>query len=446
MGFWDKVGSYLYRQPNDIGDANGALVRNGSNVANGVATTSDPEFILKLLGQNLKGNSYSPNQLEGLPAVFAVIRLLSEDLGSIPFDVLSKSDDRRQMTGLPAYNIITEKPAYLQNKSGFWTSFWKNALQGGSGYAQIIRDDFFVPNRLRLWKWHEVGVYYDYLREEIEFTTPLGVVPFEDMIYVPLNSTDGIFGRTQLEVCAAAASEGLAAQEHGNSFYSNGAFPMGVLKTPNRLSNMPGADGNNEEQKAKGARDRLRSNFEGVAQTGKVAILEEGVTFETLNMKMGDIQFIETRKFGFTQVCSIYGVPPGLVQDYSDVKYSSAEQMELAYVKHTLAPKINLLEEELKTKLISPKYWGKCEVYGDMDALLRGDINTQTNHYTQMNNIGVLTSNDILRLKKRPTYEGGDERWRTAGSMPEATAKEYYKKEVGADKAITEKKTASDGK
>lgn len=433
MGWLQTVNDFFFE---DAGvKTQGGEVRRASSSgasttgAAGMVSSADMDFIAKLLNKGLQeGKTFPIYELEGLPAVFAIIRVLASDLGAIPLDVLSTSDDRKQMVNVAGYDLIRHKPGYLLNKTTFWTAFWWNAYLGGTGYAQIERDMYMNPINLRLWKWHEVGITYDHYGQEVIYTTPLGVVPYEDMISVPLNTTNGIFGRTPLEVCGEAASEGLAAQRHGNAFYQNGAKLQGVLNVPSRLSEAPGAKGNTPEEKAKSGRDRLRSGFRTAANSGEVPILEEGIKFTPLDMKFGDMEFLATRNFTFEQMCSMYGVPPALIANYKDAKYTNAEQMDLSYVKHTITNPLTQLEDELKTKLIPRKYWNRAEVYGDIDYLLRGDIKTQTEYHEKMINNRVLTANDILREKKRPTFAGGDERWVSAGSMPEATAKEYYSK------------------
>jgi HK97 family phage portal protein len=427
MNVLQRIDGYIFGNAGAGNLANGELKRNraGASPA-GMVNSSDMDFVAKLLGETGRGDVYPIHKLEGLPAVFAIVRVLATGLGAIPKDVLSTTDDRRPMTNLAAYDLIRHKPNFLVNDKAFWTAFWWNAYLGGGGFAQIERDAFMNPTNLRLWKWHQVGTTYDQYYQDLFYTTPLGIVEVEDMISLPMNSLDGVFGRTPLEVCGEAASEGLAAQAHGNAFYHNGAKIQGALTVPTRLSNMPGATGNTEEEKAKSGRDRLRSGFRTSANSGEVPILEEGIKFTPFDMKFGDIEFIKTRNFTFEQLCSIYGVPPALVANYKDAKYTNAEQMDLSYVKHTLTNPLTQLEEELKTKLVPRKYWNRVEVYGDMDYLLRGDIKTQTEYYEKMMDKRVLTANDILRDKKRPIFKSGDERWVGAGMMPEDTAKEYY--------------------
>lgn len=383
----------------------------------------------KLLKIDLTGETerFSTAQLEGIAAVFAIIRVLSADLASIPLHLLSTDDSRTERTDLEAYSIL-QKPSYYHTKTVFWKAFWWNHFLWGAGYAQIIRDKYYRPTELRLWKGNEVGLLVDdtSLAIDVAFSTPNGIVPFRDMIYLPANSLDGIVGRTPIQVVYDAHAEAYAAQRHGKVFYQNGAKLQGILTVPTRLQDAPGNVGKTEKERAENARERLRDNFSGITSTGRVPILEEGIDFKPMNMPMGDMQFIENRQFSFEQLCAIYGVPPAIVQDYKNSRYTNAEQMDLSYVKHTLSPAITQFEEELHSKLVLGEDKPFTEVYGDLDYLLRGDINTQTEHDSKMLDHGVYTQNDILRRMKRPTHKDGDKRWMQAGVMPMDVAEKYY--------------------
>ena len=144
------------------------------------------------------------------------------------------------------------------------------------------------------------------------------------MLHIHALGWDGICGMSPVALHRTTIGMTLAAEEFGAGFYRNGTKLAGVLQHPQKLSPEASA--------------RLRDNFgsihSGPANTSKVAVLEEGMTFKEVMMPLEDAQYIESRKFQVTDIARIYRVPPHMVADLEKATFSNIEQQGIEFVAH----------------------------------------------------------------------------------------------------------------
>ncbi len=99
----------------------------------------------------------------------------------------------------------------------------------------------------------------------------------------------------------------MSCEELGAKFFSNGARPSGVLKCPTILKDP----------------SKLRESWEaaygGSENAGKIAILEQGLSYESISVPNSDSQFLETRRFQIEEIARIFRVPLNLINDLTHV-------------------------------------------------------------------------------------------------------------------------------
>ena len=210
---------------------------------------------------------------------------------------------------------------------------------------------------------------------------------------------------------------GLAAERFGASFFSNGARLGGILQHPAKLSQE--------------AADRLRESwgnaYGGSGNTGKTAILEEGMNFTQLGIPPDDAQFLETRKFQVDDIARWYGVPPHMVGSMESATFSNIEHQQIEYVTHTLRSWLVRWEQELQRKIymddtIFPQFI--------VDGLLRGDTKTRYESYRVARETGWLSVNEIRGLENLNPIDGGDQfiqplNMGTVGETEEVDARDW---------------------
>ena len=113
---------------------------------------------------------------------------------------------------------------------------------------------------------------------------------------------------------------GLSAEEFGSRFFGNNATPGGVLEHPKVLG--------------KEAQNNLRSSWnemhQGLENSHRLAILEEGMQYKQIGIPQKDAQFLETRKFQLEEIARIYRVPQHLIGILDKATFSNIEHQDIS--------------------------------------------------------------------------------------------------------------------
>jgi len=151
--------------------------------------------------------------------------------------------------------------------------------------------------------------------------------------------------------------------------------------------------------------------YASVENAHKTALLEDGLSFEKLQMTSVDSQFIEARNFQKKEIVDLFfGLPLSMLQSGEKVAtYASADAFDLEYVKYALTPRLVNIEMAIYRDLLSEEqkknYFAKFSTGG----LLRGDTAARTAYYQGMVNIEAMSPNEVRELEDMNPYEGGDE-------------------------------------
>ena len=115
------------------------------------------------------------------------------------------------------------------------------------------------------------------------------------------------------------------------------------------------------------------SQFGGSTNSGKVAVLEEGMKYTPISISPNEAQFLETRKFQLDEIARIFRIPPHMVGDLDKSSFSNIEQQSLEFVKYTLDPWVTRWEQTVQRSLFSPEEKRSYFVKFNLEGLLRGD-------------------------------------------------------------------------
>ena len=191
----------------------------------------------------------------------------------------------------------------------------------------------------------------------------------------------------------------IATEEYGAKFFANGAAPSGVLEHPGTIKD------------PSRLRENWNSTFGGSANSGKVAVLEEGMKYTPISISPEQAQFLETRKFQIDEIARIFRVPPHMVGDLEKSSFSNIEQQSLEFVKYTLDPWVIRWEQSLSRSLLNEDEKRKYFFKFNLEGLLRGDYESRMSGYATARQNGWMSANDIRELEnldKIPAEDGGD--------------------------------------
>lgn len=159
---------------------------------------------------------------------------------------------------------------------------------------------------------------------------------------------------------------------------------------------------------------RLRENWNatygGSSNGGKVAILEENMSFTPISLPNNEAQFLETRRFQVEEICRIYRVPPHLVGNLDRATFSNIENQSIDFAVHTIRPWLVRIEQAMNRALFVDSEKGRFYVQFNLDGLMRGDYKSRMEGYAIARQNGWMSANDIRALENLnpiPDEEGG---------------------------------------
>jgi len=345
-------------------------------------------------------------------AVYACVRVISEAIASLPLHVYRYTENGTQL--LPEHylhNLLHNAPNPEMTSFVFRETLMSHLLLYGNAYAQIIRDGGgralalypLLPGKMDVSRGDNGKLYYTYWRDMDERHPggKSGGITFQrdEVLHIPGLSYDGLVGYSPIALAKNAVGMAIATEDYGASFFANGANPGGILEHPQAIKN-PAA-----------IRDAWEALYKGAKNSGKVAVLEDGLKFHQVSIPPEQAQFLETRKFQLNEIARIFRIPPHMIGDLEKSSFSNIEQQSLEFVKYTLDPWVVRWEQSMHQSLILPSEQSRIFIKFNLDGLLRGDYVTRMRGYAVGIQNGFFSPNDVRKLEDMnliPASEGGD--------------------------------------
>ncbi len=232
------------------------------------------------------------------------------------------------------------------------------------------------------------------------FGMPDLFVPRDRMIHIyGHNPEDERRGLSPLETIRRILAEDDAAGRYREHFWKNAARMSGVLQHPHALGD--------------GVATRLREQFEamyaGELNSGRTAILEEGMEFKEMTFSAKDAEYIAARKLSREESASYFHIPPVMVGILEHANFANVEQQHRMTYQDTLAPDLTVIEEELQAQLFYE--------FDDIEALylefnihekLKGSFEEETSALQSATGAPYMTRNEARARRNLPPVEGGD--------------------------------------
>jgi HK97 family phage portal protein len=339
-------------------------------------------------------------------AVYQAIRLLSESVAGLPVHVYRETKGTKDKDNKhPAYPLLHDMPNPEMTSFDFWRAVMVSLLTWGNAYIRIIRDGGGQPTELYPLLPQTIEIYRNKAgelryRQYTAGGTQNIYRPVIDIMHIKGLSSNGLIGYAPLELAAQSLGVSLSADKYGASFFANNANPGGVLEHPGQLS--PEAYDN--LLKSWEERHRASNN------AGKVAILEEGMTFRAIGLPPEQAQFLETRRFQVNEVARWFNIPPHMLSDLERATYANVEHLGIEFVTYSLQPYLINIERACHNCLFLPTEKKRYYVKFNVDGLLRGDIKTRFEAYGQGITYGILSANEVRQLEDMSMRDdpGGD--------------------------------------
>jgi len=364
------------------------------------------------MGGSTSGKPVNERSAMQMTAVYSCVRILAEAVAGLPLHLYRYTDTGGKEKAIehPLYLLLHDEPNPEMSSFVFRETLMTHLLLWGNAYAQIIRNGKgevvalypLMPNKMTVDRDENGELYYTYQRANEEAHTMEGssvVLKPSDVLHIPGLGFDGLVGYSPIAMAKNAIGMAIACEEFGAKFFANGAAPSGVLEHPGTIKDPARV------------RDAWQSQFGGSANTGKVAVLEEGMKYTPISISPEQAQFLETRKFQINEIARIFRVPPHMVGDLEKSSFSNIEQQSLEFVKYTLDPWIIRWEQSMMRILLSFDEKKEYFIKFNLEGLLRGDYQSRMNGYSIARQNGWMSANDIRELEnldRIPAEQGGD--------------------------------------
>ena len=362
------------------------------------------------MGGTVAGKAVTERSAMQMTAVYSCVRILAEAVAGLPLHFYRYKDDGSKEKAIDSnlYHLLHDEPNPEMSSFVFRETLMTHLLLWGNAYAQIIRNGKgevialypLMPNKMSVDRDENGKLYYTYQRSQDE-GKEAGTVTLStrDVLHIPGLGFDGLVGYSPIAMAKNAIGLAIATEEYGAKFFANGAAPSGVLEHPGTIKDPARL------------RENWNSTFGGSANSGKVAVLEEGMKYTPISISPEQAQFLETRKFQINEIARIFRVPPHMVGDLEKSSFSNIEQQSLEFVKYTLDPWIIRWEQSLNRALLNVDEKKTHFFKFNVEGLLRGDYQSRMNGYAIARQNGWMSANDIRELEnldKISAEDGGD--------------------------------------
>lgn len=350
------------------------------------------------------GQMVTPQSAMALPVLQACVSIIAESVAQLPLEVYERQEDggRKPATAHPAYDLLKFTPNDWQTP--FEAREYAQTALGlrGNAYSYIERDGRGRPTALiplnpgdvQVFKGPDLKPYY-----AIDGADP---IPARFIHHVRWVSLDKYTGLSPIALHANSIGYAQALEEYGGKSFLNGTALSGVLERPKEATAIK------DPSMVEDLTNKWQAKFGGSSNAGKVALLQEGMTFKALTMNNVDAELIGALKLASADIARIYKMPPPMLGFMEAATYNNVENLQIQYVIYTLMPWLRRHEQAMQRDLLLASERSRYYIEFNIGGLLRGNQQARFAAYAVARQWGWLSVNDIRRLENLPPVAGGE--------------------------------------
>lgn len=336
-----------------------------------------------------------------LTAVYACVKIISEDVGSLPAFINKRQGDGAVIAkSHPAYKLLHDAPNPDMTAVQFRETMTSHALLCGNAYAYKERSRGENDRIVALWPL----MPYEIRRDRDSRGRPVFIntgqqktYTNKDLLQIHGFGTTGVDGLNILQYAKNTIGLGLAQEDYASRFFSQDQTPNIVLRHPGAL----GPEG------VQGVKAAWEQNHKGQKNWHAPAVLQEGMDISQLTPNHRESQLTEQRAFQLLEICRLFRVPPHKLGEMGRATYNNISAQNVNYYNETLRQWLVRWEQAVNHWVLddSDEYYFEHEISG----LLRGDFAMQTDGFRTLLASGVYSVNEVRALLNYNPIEGGDE-------------------------------------
>jgi HK97 family phage portal protein len=361
-------------------------------------------------GPTAAGVSVSEGTVDGIPAAYTCIRILSDAISQAPPLLYRrlKAGGREEAVDHPLYSTLTSL-VNPELTAADWRDVMARSLFGwGDAYSEIVRNG--QGEVVGLWPLYAGSMQVDRdpatLRKRYHYIRPDGTpktwlfdAERPPIHHWMINSLDGMHGRSPVRILRESLGLTKAAEEYGARYFGSGSHPGGLLTT----------DGKLDKESALRMREDWERLHSGIDRSHRVAVFEQGLKFQALSVNPDDAQFLETRQFQDLQMAGVFGVPAFMINATSASNWGTGiESQKNALVSLTMQPYYEKIQQAMQRDFLGRKSFETYSIECDTTKLLMGDYSSRMTGHAVALNWQIKTLNEVREQEGYNPRPDGD--------------------------------------
>lgn len=354
------------------------------------------------------GTYVTPSTALQIAAVYACVRVIAETIGTLPVHVYRRLPRGRELV-MPsehsAARLLDIGPNDEMSPVDLFETMTGHVLLWGNAYSEVNRSPVdgslqsiwpLRPDRTTPVRNSRNALVYESVDETGQPTRRRS----DRILHIRGLSYDGLIGYTPITLARETLGMAKSTADYGARFFANDSRPGGVLQTDGQLS--------------PDAINRLKTTWEaahsaGAGQSHKVAVLEQGLKWQSVGMPNDDAQWLDTRKYTRSEIAGLFRVPAHLINDLEKATFSNIEQLGQEFATLCIAPWAVRIEKACNKTLFTEAERGQLFVRFNLGGLVRGDISSRYTAYATARQNGWMSANEIRELEDMNPVVNGDE-------------------------------------
>lgn len=298
--------------------------------------------------------------------------------------------DLEEQRNHPLRKLLTLSPSPLYNKYAY--NLARNIMIDlfGECYVRIFRDPrtmqpvrlgIIAPGKCEAFFDDETGdLFYKLAGENIEIES-YDILHFKDM------TVNGMAGINPIGLFKEIFGNAISTSNYVGEFFGNSGIVSGVYTHPGQLKG----------DAQKNIKESIKEKHTGEGNRFNVMVLEEGMKFQQVGSNPSDAALNDVEKSILAKISNITGVPIHLLASSDTMTFNSIEAKQHDFVKYTLVPRTEMIENEERLKLFRENQVNDHFIEYDLNHLMRGDMRAQAEYFTKLRSAGVLNGNEIRK-------------------------------------------------
>lgn len=386
-------------------------------------------FLWNLRGsQSETGENVNEQTALTFSAVWSAVSQIAGTVSSLPLHLQRKDGQRTViLSEKPLYNVLHSRANISMTAQICREVIMLYLLTWGNAYCEKIYNP--LGDIVGLWPIAPDRVTPELVGNELVYHIKIGseIVTLNrfNILHIPGLGYDGLMGYSVIAMARKSIGLGMALDTFASKYFSQGTHPGAVITHPATMKD------------PKAFREAMANVYEGLGNTHRLMLLQEGMKLEKVTIPPEDSQFLESREFHIPEIARWFNIPPHKLKDLSKSSFNNIESEQTSYVIDCILPWLIRLEQNYNMQLLTSAEVKRNTYFRhNVDGQLRGNAKDRATYYRTMFGIGAMSINDIRDKEGWDVVDGGDERFVPLNMIPLSRVEEYVESIVNKQQAV----------